>query len=157
MCCVESAAVGDGFFDFAFDGGIANMFVREDAVSVDGEGVRNGVDAKHLGDGPAKGSIAILRPSHFVLHDEIFPFLFVGIEADAEDDERLSLKFFGDLTDMREGFAARDAPGGPKVEKDNLALQVVHGDLLSIDGGDGERSEERRVGKECRSRWSPYH
>ena len=23
-------------------------------------------------------------------------------------------------------------------------------------GGDG-RSEERRVGKECRSRWSPYH
>src|SRR2546430_4973661 len=25
-----------------------------------------------------------------------------------------------------------------------------------IDGG-AERSEERRVGKECRSRWSPYH
>ena len=25
-----------------------------------------------------------------------------------------------------------------------------------IDGGDA-RSEERRVGKECRSRWSPYH
>src|SRR2546427_11277733 len=23
--------------------------------------------------------------------------------------------------------------------------------------GSGERSEERRVGKECRSRWSPYH
>jgi hypothetical protein len=23
--------------------------------------------------------------------------------------------------------------------------------------GGGERSEERRVGKECRSRWSPYH
>src|SRR3989442_13013799 len=22
---------------------------------------------------------------------------------------------------------------------------------------DGARSEERRVGKECRSRWSPYH
>jgi hypothetical protein len=24
-------------------------------------------------------------------------------------------------------------------------------------GGIGIRSEERRVGKECRSRWSPYH
>src|SRR2546427_11113665 len=24
-------------------------------------------------------------------------------------------------------------------------------------GGDALRSEERRVGKECRSRWSPYH
>ena len=23
--------------------------------------------------------------------------------------------------------------------------------------GTAERSEERRVGKECRSRWSPYH
>src|SRR5256885_7467423 len=23
--------------------------------------------------------------------------------------------------------------------------------------GNGTRSEERRVGKECRSRWSPYH
>jgi len=30
----------------------------------------------------------------------------------------------------------------------------VHGHLTS---GFGERSEERRVGKECRSRWSPYH
>ncbi len=26
-----------------------------------------------------------------------------------------------------------------------------------ISGDIGERSEERRVGKECRSRWSPYH
>ena len=25
------------------------------------------------------------------------------------------------------------------------------------DGSNGARSEERRVGKECRSRWSPYH
>ena len=25
------------------------------------------------------------------------------------------------------------------------------------DAGVAERSEERRVGKECRSRWSPYH
>ena len=28
--------------------------------------------------------------------------------------------------------------------------------VLGIDVG-SERSEERRVGKECRSRWSPYH
>ena len=30
---------------------------------------------------------------------------------------------------------------------------------LSLDSGKiiGLRSEERRVGKECRSRWSPYH
>src|SRR5947207_9254506 len=35
------------------------------------------------------------------------------------------------------------------------------GDIVALAGIDeieiGERSEERRVGKECRSRWSPYH
>src|SRR5256885_15328552 len=45
----------------------------------------------------------------------------------------------------------------------DLALDgVVHGLLegrivLAQHAGDGLRSEERRVGKECRSRWSPYH
>src|SRR3712207_5264528 len=29
--------------------------------------------------------------------------------------------------------------------------------LLIAPTGGGKRSEERRVGKECRSRWSPYH
>ena len=30
-------------------------------------------------------------------------------------------------------------------------------ELLGIEFDSAERSEERRVGKECRSRWSPYH
>ena len=30
-------------------------------------------------------------------------------------------------------------------------------DLFGIDEPLARRSEERRVGKECRSRWSPYH
>ena len=40
---------------------------------------------------------------------------------------------------------------------------VVPGSLVLIGGDPGIgkstvlRSEERRVGKECRSRWSPYH
>src|SRR5690554_8195352 len=34
------------------------------------------------------------------------------------------------------------------------ALGIVHGLWRHIPN---ERSEERRVGKECRSRWSPYH
>ena len=28
---------------------------------------------------------------------------------------------------------------------------------VQLSGGEQQRSEERRVGKECRSRWSPYH
>ena len=38
-------------------------------------------------------------------------------------------------------------------------LKVVSWPLgfVILAAGDGKRSEERRVGKECRSRWSPYH
>ena len=35
-----------------------------------------------------------------------------------------------------------------QCEKINLLLGMLNA---------GQRSEERRVGKECRSRWSPYH
>ena len=37
------------------------------------------------------------------------------------------------------------------LEDDIVDNRVWDGSL------DGNRSEERRVGKECRSRWSPYH
>ena len=32
-----------------------------------------------------------------------------------------------------------------------------YADKLRASGDSSRRSEERRVGKECRSRWSPYH
>src|SRR5215216_7706068 len=35
--------------------------------------------------------------------------------------------------------------------------QMRYADALANWGEAGVRSEERRVGKECRSRWSPYH
>ena len=38
----------------------------------------------------------------------------------------------------------------------NIAFQVKRGEIYALYGGH-HRSEERRVGKECRSRWSPYH
>ena len=34
---------------------------------------------------------------------------------------------------------------------------VQHEIICFIDRNESQRSEERRVGKECRSRWSPYH
>src|SRR2546430_14733657 len=37
-----------------------------------------------------------------------------------------------------------------------LALTIVSS-VLGVAAGAVQRSEERRVGKECRSRWSPYH
>ena len=35
-------------------------------------------------------------------------------------------------------------------------IRIYGGIPMAIMAG-GVRSEERRVGKECRSRWSPYH
>ena len=54
-------------------------------------------------------------------------------------------------------------PGGPLyegegVQTDALALADFAGAARAVRAADlGCRSEERRVGKECRSRWSPYH
>ena len=39
-----------------------------------------------------------------------------------------------------------DLSEGPHIERELMMIKVR-----------AERSEERRVGKECRSRWSPYH
>src|SRR3712207_5467999 len=60
-----------------------------------------------------------------------------------------------DLATSAEALAAlsavRTALGGGE-EADNAVVQTV------LAAGRGpSRSEERRVGKECRSRWSPYH
>src|SRR2546427_12077722 len=42
------------------------------------------------------------------------------------------------------------------TERARAAARQAADDLKRRDPG-GDRSEERRVGKECRSRWSPYH
>ena len=51
---------------------------------------------------------------------------------------------------------AKSYDGKTKVLKD-ISFAVNNGELVSILGPSGCRSEERRVGKGCRSRWTPYH
>ena len=52
----------------------------------------------------------------------------------------------GTLGSSEEGFELVEGAGGPET-----AAEAAGG------GQEAPRSEERRVGKECRSRWSPYH
>ena len=59
---------------------------------------------------------------------------------------------------MRQFFqVAIDGPvAAGKGTLARLLAEKLH--FLYLDtGAMAERSEERRVGKECRSRWSPYH
>ena len=46
---------------------------------------------------------------------------------------------------------------GPNGAGKSTLLKVIAGILAPSRGSVHLRSEERRVGKECRSRWSPYH
>src|SRR2546425_8150281 len=44
-----------------------------------------------------------------------------------------------------------------KVVLPDLSAGCSMADMAALDQVETCRSEERRVGKECRSRWSPYH
>ena len=50
-----------------------------------------------------------------------------------------------------EGYSVVDSTGR------TIEFTKVPERTLSIGHEADDRSEERRVGKECRSRWSPYH
>src|SRR3712207_7563133 len=67
---------------------------------------------------------------------------------------------------LRDGLdELRPARGHPQLlaqlgdeHVDDLGLRLVVGAAVKVlEQHRAGRSEERRVGKECRSRWSPYH
>ena len=43
------------------------------------------------------------------------------------------------------------------VSDENIKSQILEKSFFAVSKSGTIRSEERRVGKECRSRWSPYH
>src|SRR2546430_12244889 len=60
--------------------------------------------------------------------------------------ERESTQLQADSIRYHEASCQLHASGDPQLFDQGTVLV-----------GEGMRSEERRVGKECRSRWSPYH
>src|SRR2546422_8833305 len=59
------------------------------------------------------------------------------------------------VTTCELALLGRGAFGAPSM----VLVENFFGDafVITFPGGNIARSEERRVGKECRSRWSPYH
>ena len=62
----------------------------------------------------------------------------------------LNFKILGTKTEIK---ANKINNIGLPVAGSILVFSIFSTDLIS----ERSRSEERRVGKECRSRWSPYH
>src|SRR6266498_5227611 len=64
---------------------------------------------------------------------------------------------FGGPDQLRLADAADPVPGEGQVRVAVRAAGANPVDAFNRAGGGWAGSEERRVGKECRSRWSPYH
>ena len=63
-----------------------------------------------------------------------------------EAEERIS-----DLEDRMVEFTAAEQTKEKRMKRNEDSLRDLWDNIKR------NRSEERRVGKECRSRWSPYH
>src|SRR3712207_5276679 len=91
---------------------------------------------------------------NFGIGTELFPLLiFIGIGAMIDFGPLLQNPFM-----LLFGAAAQFGIFFVVVVAVLAGFDIKEAASIGIIGAaDGPRSEERRVGKECRSRWSPYH
>src|SRR2546429_3544366 len=84
------------------------------------------------------------------------------------EDQWAVLRHEVEVVDMQQNEPVRSAWDQRNTEDDDTSPQSpfalpdqtpLNVDIVvaGVGGGGMNRSEERRVGKECRSRWSPYH
>src|SRR2546428_9985638 len=94
----------------------------------------------------------------FQAEDGIRDLIVTGVQTCALpiSVEAMALSFAQrDLVVATHGRGLWVVPVGPLEEmSDTLLAEAAH---LFVVPPAYQRSEERRVGKECRSRWSPYH
>ena len=94
-----------------------------------------------------KGPIISISGQLLMLDDKT-PHVVVPVQA-LRDGEVVATK----LTDKTGKYRLINLEPG----RYQVRCQILGGYVYYEKGGDGKRSEERRVGKECRSRWSPDH
>ena len=94
-----------------------------------------------------------MQSLHLSASDNVLvPSYHCGVEIEAVSMAGVQLRYY----DVREDLTINLPDLQNRIDSRTRALLVIHyfGFPQQIDV---IRSEERRVGKECRSRWSPYH
>ena len=138
-----------------------SYFMPVSAVAI--YGGTDGVAWEQQRRGMAMGAdIVIATPGRLISHlnlgsaDLSHVSYFVLDEA----DRMLDMGFFDDIMQIYKQLPSScqtvmfSATMPPKIRK--LAASILR-DPIEVEITILTRSEERRVGKECRSRWSPYH
>src|SRR6266508_2767958 len=101
-------------------------------------------------------SLLVFTRTNKVFHLHLFEFARTENEVAGCN---LVTKRFANLRDAKGKFAPARRQVVQEIDKYALRSFRTEVDERSwiVFSGSAERSEERRVGKECRSRWSPYH
>src|SRR3712207_3106838 len=111
---------------------LENLLRNEDGVGVR----REDIEALATWDAKAEPSIEIaFTPARVILQD------FTGVPCVV------------DLAALRDAMA--EMGGDPAAINPLVPVELVIDHSVQVDAFGSRRSEERRVGKECRSRWSP--
>ena len=114
-----------------------------------------------VGIGASAGGLQALQAFFSALPDQN-PAAFVVIQHLSPDFKSMMdelLAKYTKMTIIKVTKPVQVQPNHVYVMSPKRNLELVNGSLTPVppDAYEKPRSEERRVGKECRSRWSPYH
>src|SRR5437016_10254030 len=92
----------------------------------------------------------------FIVFNLFLFFFFFFFFSSRRRHTRLVSDWSSDVCSSDLRSRAEQAAAEVPLVRDGDDVLRYHQHQLAAEQGEG-RSEERRVGKECRSRWSPYH
>src|ERR1051326_2736058 len=130
---------------------VRDLFLRK---LIDSQYVRNDTV---LGRGRfrVKGDVVEIQPAN---QETAYRVSFFGDEVEQITHfDPLSGEVFAKLDNLAIWPATEYVTSQPTIERDVDEIRHELEERVKELEAENKRSEERRVGKECRSRWSPYH
>jgi len=153
---VKQVLISEGLWSQYLEVGIGpdpEIFTKAPVLSAVGVGAQIGVLARSRWNNPEPELVLAVNSTGAAVAATL------GNDVNLRDFEGRSALLLAEAKDNNASCAI-----GPVLRLFDDSFTVDHARALDItmrvDGTDGfalRRSEERRVGKECRSRWSPYH